>query len=54
MPVKSNVHIHSISRDEEGNYWMGSFTNGRLLRYKPASGKVEDRFVQKGDSNLFH
>lgn len=53
MPVKSNVHIHSISRDEEGNYWMGSFTNGRLLRYKPASGKVEDRFVQKGDSNLF-
>lgn len=53
IPVKSNVHIHSISCDGNGHYWLGSFTNGKLLRYNPTSGRVDDKFVVKGTLQAF-
>lgn len=53
IPMKNNVHIHSISRDGSGNYWMGSFTNGKLLKYNPKSKQVDDKFVVKNSSKPF-
>ena len=53
IPVMSNAHIHSISRDGSGNYWLASFTNGNLLKYIPSSGVVIDRFTISNSSRIF-